>query len=149
MKIKLFLLICLCFSLLTNSVFAQSKIKKDTIYYLLDTLKIPVNDRIVTSQKMGNATFTEIKCPCVNRNDHPWFYSPDSKKKIFSKDKFRSIKLINLVSLIEIVKNSGDNFNKKYSFFIIEPMNNEYIVRETFFDGRETTVAIDSVTTKN
>lgn len=71
------------------------------------------------------------------------------KKRYFQKDEFRSIELINLVSLIEIVKNSGDNFNKKYSFFIIEPMKNEYIVRETFFDGRETTVAIDSVTTKN
>ena len=53
MKLKLSILLFLSLSVALNSLHAQNKIKQDTIYYLLDTLHTPVNDRMITAKMAG------------------------------------------------------------------------------------------------
>ncbi|MGF7080543.1 hypothetical protein [Mucilaginibacter sp. UYCu711] len=116
---------------------AQELIKKDTMYYLLDTLKIPINDRMITlAEQEGDGKFFLINCPCLSHDEKPQFYYRISKKISVSKKMFNSIKLISLTSLIEITKKSGNDFSNKYVFYMIEPDNKSYVMHQSYFIGR-------------
>jgi hypothetical protein len=131
------LILCLSLFGFVSSSYAQNVMKKDTMYYLLDTLKVPINDRMVTlAEKEGDGKFFLIQCPCLAHDEKPQFYYRISKKISVSKKTFNSIKLISLTSLIEITKKSGNDFRNKYVFYMIEPQNDAYIMHQSYFIGR-------------
>lgn len=131
-------LIILCLSLFGCFCSSSAQvIKKDTIYYLLDTLKTPVNDRMVTVHQNGNGQLTEIKCPCLKAHGTPQFLSRISKKALLTKNKFESLKLISLPGLIQIVSTYDEHFNNRYMMYIIEPNGNNYLVSLATYLGVE------------
>jgi hypothetical protein len=136
-EMKSVLILCLSLFGFVCASSAQRSIKKDTIYYLLDTLKTPANDRMVTVQKNGNGQFTEIKCPCLKAHGTPQFLSRISKKALLTKEKFGVLKLISLPELIQIVSTYDEHFNNKYVMYIIEPKGNNYTLNLSTYLGVE------------
>lgn len=119
-----------------NSVSAQNKLKKDTIYYLLDTLKTSINDRLVTSEIEDGRKIITVNCHCLKNGDTPQFiytikFGLPLKKKIF-----KSLKLVKLSDLIDLTrKNDFKTFLGKYVLFIIEPLGHNYIMYKSLSVG--------------
>jgi len=115
---------------------AQSNIKKDTIYYLVDTAKTSTYDRLITVQKNDTEQFYTINCPCLINNSKPVFRCNIEKKTYVDTIAFKSLKLTYLSELIELVrKNDNITFNDKFTIFFIEPSKKNYVKYKTFFLG--------------
>ncbi len=111
---------------------AQTEQKIDSIYYLLDTAKTPVNDRMWSIEADDQFKMYILKCPCLKFNGTPqFFYSVTDKEDkgwIISKREFQTIKLISLPDLITKAKQLLDTLPISRSFFLIEPEGKKYIV---------------------
>ena len=112
-----------------SNLSAQVKTKVDTVFYLLDTAKTPVNDRM---WEVGiELPFKQyvLKCPCLLYNSEIAFMYPiKDTGNIFDLDKLQKFKLIDLPRLIGKSKQFIENNFKGLVFFIIEPYKNKYII---------------------
>ena len=126
---NLFFLISIFYSF---NVFAQTAQKVDTIYYLLDTAKTPVNDRMWEIRIDDQFKSYILNCLCLKFNGMPtFFYSVTDKAdsgKIINKSEFKALKLIGLPALIIKSKELLDTEMISYSFFIIEPEGKKYMI---------------------
>src|ERR1700761_1670337 len=78
---------------------------KDTINYLIDLNKIPVNDRILKVDTPKNGREYILQCHCLAEGQNPyWLYLNKSGYKEISKDSLKAIKFISLSGLIEILQ---------------------------------------------
>jgi hypothetical protein len=113
-----------------NYASAQYAKKKDSLYFLLDTIKTPYNDRMWDISFEGNKYYT-ILCPCLRYNGRPTFLLLKSNKIIFIDNKalvkLRKIKIISLINLAKSGAEDG-SFNKLHNMFIIEPKAKQYAV---------------------
>ncbi|MFI5139843.1 MAG: hypothetical protein ACHQIM_18620 [Sphingobacteriales bacterium] len=123
---KIFFIVLLFCSL---NAFAQTKQKIDSIYYLLDTVKIPVNDRIWEIGVEGNFKYYTILCPCLAYGLQPtFFYRMDFGGQIINNTNLRTVKFISISSLILKAKKFTDSsFKGKYAIFFIEGKEKEFI----------------------
>ena len=128
---KLILAILLFWSL--NS-YSQDNNKIDSIYYLLDTSKTPVMDRLwdVDLEYGGIKVYT-IRCSCLQYDQRPTFsyHSNRAKSNILSKKGLGAIKLTRLNELVIKAKQfTTPGFKGKYAFFLVEPYERRYIYHQ-------------------
>lgn len=104
----------------------------DTIYYLADTAKVPVKDRIVEIGVEGPFRYFAIKCSCLAYNQNAVFISKrDDLGENISVVALKKIKLISLYHLIKLASDNGGNiFNYKHVAYILEPFERNYIKRK-------------------
>jgi hypothetical protein len=121
--------------------FAQTKPRKDTVYYLIDTLKIPVKDRMISTETALPFKFYTLKCNCLSSNNMPVFRANLSKQNSFDKKQISKIDFISLPKLIELVRKNDDaNFDDKFTIYFIEPLGKRFIGYKAFFLGGHTSV---------
>jgi len=123
--------------LISSSCYAQAPKSTDTIFYMVDTLKTPLNDRMIASEIAGDFNFYTIKCPCLKEGVYPVFRCNVKKYTKLGADDLSHIKFIKLSQLIQIVSTNDDkNFNDRFVIWFIEPHNyNTFIKRRVFFQG--------------
>lgn len=125
--------VCFLAFFLSYHTLAWSNPKADTIYYLIDTTKVTVNDRMWDIYTHDSYKFHVIQCPCLKLNGKPTFTNETRDRgKIISKTQIKKIKLISLSTLILRSKTLLDNNAplSTVSFFFIEPYGKNYVVRQ-------------------
>src|ERR1700744_4972597 len=105
------LLIVLTFN--AFAVNAQSKIKADSAYYLLDTSKTQPSDRLWRTYQEGNAKFYKLDIAAIDNllMDKPTFaYSHSFQQpSILNQAQLKSIKVSTLSELISILNQFAKN----------------------------------------
>lgn len=107
--------------------------KKDSVYYLIDTLNTPKNSQIWEIGIENPFKYYTIKCPCLEFGRSPTFiYRPDMQKAIMIKQK--ELKLFKQTNLSGLIQKAKEATNKdsanKYTFFIIEPKGKLFIINK-------------------
>ncbi|WP_448703006.1 hypothetical protein ACFGVR_11700 [Mucilaginibacter sp. AW1-3] len=135
-------ILCVVGFFMLCSITAYSQ-KKDTIYYLFDTVHTAPNDRMIriVRETLGKNTYVNysIQCACLAYGNMPLFSSNSNKATNINKATFKTLKFIQITHLIELVK-THDNatFNDNYDVFFIEPAAQNYVVRRVLYmPGRE------------
>jgi hypothetical protein len=141
MKItKLFIVV---FSILLNTTLKaqlNKPIKKDTLYYLIDTAKTPKLDRVFEIENSKQFVFYTIDCPCYAVKWKPQFYyvfkgtsnyDANLKPVYITKSEMKKLPFVTLYKLITVSCSEGTSVNKWHTIFFIEHLpNNQYLVRE-------------------
>lgn len=127
---KILFILLIIYSVVTRA-FGVSKI--DSIYYLLDTAKTQINDRLWDiHEEYPSLKIYIIKCPCLPFDNQPTFIENTgvAPNEIISKKKILGLKFISLERLISMAKQIATDNEKKniYSFFFIEPTGNEFVL---------------------
>ncbi len=128
MKTIRIIFLILCFCCLLKDINAQSVSKKDTIYYLVDLNKIPINDRMITVDSESVFKLYTINCRCSILNKQPVFFVKRNNAISVKKKELAKVKFITLAFLIDLIKTYDYvEFNKKYVCYFVEPMHNKYL----------------------
>lgn len=141
---KKFLLTGLIFAALSTK--AQSVVKADSAYYLLDTAKTPAPDRLWHTYSEGLVKFYELTVysSCSPLLDRPTFgYSSRQQKiEVIDDARFKAIKKSSLAELLLHLKQFADEdngikpeSNKAFYLYIIEPRAKGYTMIKTKLDG--------------
>jgi hypothetical protein len=111
--------------------FAQTRQKIDSVYYLVDTAKIPANERMWDiHEEYPSFKVYIIQCPCLRYNNKPSFVYNASEVKDYriTRKQLKALKLINLPALIRKVKQfTAGDFKGKYTIFLVEPAGKGYV----------------------
>lgn len=102
----------------------NAQVKRDTIYYLLDTAKVPVKDRMFTSEREGPAIGHILRCKCFPYGYSIFFYYPitDKKERRVSLQEFRKVRTVSITELIDLsLKCLEPVYRNKYQFIFAEP----------------------------
>jgi hypothetical protein len=110
--------------LLFNLQKVNAQVKTDTIYYLLDTAKVPIKDRMFRIEREGPAMCYILECKC-----YPYatgisflFDIASKKEKIISLQEFRRIKTVSITQLIDLaLKCLPPGHRGLYKFIFAEP----------------------------
>lgn len=132
---KIFIRVVLLGLLLIASVqaWAQKEVKKDTIYYLIDTAKVPIKDRMFLTGQEGNFYGYRLTCKCYPYQTDAFFtYLRSRKGTEVTKDDLRLLNTINLRELIRIVVQHGLDQVNKTIFFFIELNGQKFIQHQVF-----------------
>jgi hypothetical protein len=105
--VRLSLLFIVATALTKNSQ-AQVPAKKDTIYYLIDTVTTTKENRLITIQNQNEQNFLIIHCPCLYKGNEPVFRYNSSLYTTLKKSSIKAIKFAYLKNLIEVVR-KNDN----------------------------------------
>lgn len=117
------------FLLLFNLQKVNAQVKIDTIYYLLDTAKVPIKDRMFRIEREGPAMCYILECKCFPYATGITFFFPiaDKKEKIISLQEFRQIKTVSVMQLIDLALKCLPPGNRnKYEFIFAEPDGNHF-----------------------
>ncbi|QKJ31363.1 hypothetical protein HQ865_16870 [Mucilaginibacter mali] len=112
---------------------SQKRYVTDSIYYLVDTSRTLVKDRMVDVYFVGaNLKCFEIKCPCLKNGEQPIIeYNIKRKGKVISVPDFNKLKLVTLPELIKKIKpRFEDGFDEIQVYQIIEPEGDHYIMHQ-------------------
>ena len=124
---------------LANKAKAQSK--KDTIYYFLDTLNMPLRDRIITIEEEGNAKLVYVNCHCLKDFEIPIFRFNVKEGIPLKRKVFKSLNLLTLVRLMELARAVRSvDFQIQHVFYIIEPKGKDYVKYRSISIGGEITI---------
>lgn len=102
---------------------AIAQIKKDSIYYILDSKNKPKEETPFEKQVEGNFLTYVLKCKCYPHDKDPVFVSRienSQNTQFISIDEFEKIKTISISKLIKLTKQYGKDKVNRYSFFFIE-----------------------------
>jgi hypothetical protein len=134
-------LVALVFGVL--SVNAQSKV--DSAFYLLDTTKTPVSDRLWHTYSEGAINFYELTVYsyCSPLSDMPTFaYSSKRQKAWVDNTGFNLITksslselLLHLKRFAEEDKETKAELKKAFYLYVIEPQSKGYTIVKTQLDG--------------
>lgn len=114
--------------------------KKDTLYYLVDTLHTPKNDRMLEFNSYLRHQFYTINCPCLNNNTKPQFRT-NVNNKININSEYTLLKFISLSGLIDFVKkNDTDDFDERHVIYFIENNGAQYTKNRAYFMGSKKTI---------
>lgn len=113
-------------------VSAQDLKVLDTIYYLADTAKVPIKDRIIEIGVEGPFKYYVIKCVCLAYNQNAVFISKTADRvETINIATFKKINLISLYKLIQLANDNGGNiFNHKHIAYVLEPVGKSYVKRK-------------------
>ncbi len=125
---------------------AQTTKKIDSVYYLVDTAKTPVTDRMWDIYSEGPVTFYALQfpCTCPGLMNKPTFaYSKNWKtNRIISPNEFKSVKLTNLPILLQKIKDFAEvdaktknDLKTQFYIYLIEPSGYGYAVHKAILDG--------------
>lgn len=128
---KRLLFICLIFS--SVKLFAQGVQRDDSLYYLIDTAKTPVNERLWSIETDRQFKTYILNCPCLKYNGMPrFFYSlteAGDPAQVITKAGLKGLKLVTLRELITKSRQLLDTAMLSRAFAFIEPYGRNYIVR--------------------
>lgn len=130
---KYLLLFKIVFLILFNLPRVNAQVKIDTIYYLLDTTKIPIKDRMFNIEREGPFMFYSLECKCFPYGYGIGFYYQiaDKKGKKVSVQEFRKLKTVSITQLIDLaLKCLATENRSKYQFIIAEPKGDNIILTE-------------------
>ena len=109
----------------------SSKQTRDSIYYLMDTAKTPVNDRLWDIHDENALIFYTFQCACLQYGGNPTFVYNSNKPNQTHINSVRAIRLIRIVDLLKLLKQSeGEEFNKKHIMYFIQPSKKGYVKRQ-------------------
>ncbi|MFI5159133.1 MAG: hypothetical protein ACHQF4_09730 [Sphingobacteriales bacterium] len=130
----------------TLSAQNNDTVKKDTIYYLIDTARTPKLDRMfgINYVKIAEVVQYYIYCPCIWPDQWPTFIYERRKNlsdRTFIDSTFidkKALKKISFIRLKDLIEKACDNeyytFNAKYVLFFIEHLpNGRYLLRKVKF----------------
>jgi len=100
MKTKMVILELILLCLSFCKTYAQNSGKKDTIYYLLDTLSTPPLERMIKTEASKDIKFYTIKCPCLKDNVEPAFESAIASKSYVNNQVFKTYRFISLAPVL-------------------------------------------------
>ncbi|WP_025145976.1 hypothetical protein [Pedobacter jeongneungensis] len=126
-KIKFLIFAFLFFSVYIAKAQTQ-KIKKDTVYYLLDTLSVPAKDRMFKVEREGPAMVYQLQCKCYPYSTSITFYYDINRKKekIIKISEAKKIKTVSITELISLaVKSLLKEEANEYKFVFLEPSGND------------------------
>ena len=117
-----------------QSIKAQDRIKKDSIYFLLDTASIPLNSRMFLVEQEANTKGYILLCQCFPKHENAiFFYQINrAKTKFLSKDTFKSLKTISISELIKIVIKFSESEIEEHLFFFIEPDQKQLKINQVY-----------------
>lgn len=126
--------IFLFFTLYSLTSLCQTGDKKNSIYYLIDTTRTPIKDRMwdIHTEYPSIKTYN-IKCPCLQYDSEPMFiYNiAQAESIIITKTTLKTIKLISLPELILYAKTyANPDLREAYEFYFIEPNGKKYIIHK-------------------
>ena len=110
--------------LLFNLQKANAQVKIDTIYYLLDTAKVPVKDRMFRIEREGPSMDYALECKCFPYGYSIFFYYQiaDKKEQKISIQEFSKIKTVSITQLIDLALKCLPPENRNlYQFIFAEP----------------------------
>lgn len=119
--------------LLFNLQKANAQLKIDTIYYLLDTAKVPIKDRMFRIEIENPFMFYTLECKCFPYGYGIGFYYPivNKKAKKISLQEFTKLKIVSITQLIDLaLKCLAPENRSKYQFIIAEPEANNMKLTE-------------------
>jgi hypothetical protein len=127
---KKILLLALIFSSLR--LFAQNMHRDDSIYYLIDTAKTPINERLWSIDINNMYKAYTLNCPCLKYNGSPYFYyslkETSYPAQVINRTELKRLKLITLRELITKSRLFLDTSITSNAFCFIEPYGRDYIV---------------------
>lgn len=117
----------------SSGLFAQQKVKVDTVYYLLDTAKTPEIDRMWTLNEDGPLQYTRLNCPCVNDKDFPVFIFRVSENTVIKNLNSYRDKLVSLPDLIKKYKRA-QIVPSQYYFMFFVPQKEHFLLHPVKLD---------------
>lgn len=126
MKTRIIYILLLTIFSIDDSNAQITKIKRDSIYYLLDTTSVPIKDRMFTTEIENPLKIYVLRCKCYPGEADAAFstYNTATKNvKHISIEDFQKIHTISLIDLIAITSKSAKEKIYNETFFLIEPDN--------------------------
>lgn len=124
----------------TDFAYCQSdNTKPDTLYYLLDTAKVSINDRIVKIVDASLFKFYYFECPCLDEGQMPYLIhrTKDLGEKIAYAD-IDKYKLIGTSSLLYLFHKNYLEFDSKHVIYILEVLPDRKIIKRLVKTGAMT-----------
>lgn len=121
------------FLLLFNTQKVSAQLKTDTIYYLLDTAKVPVKERMFRIEREGTFMCYILECKCYPYATGITFFFPiaDKKEKTISLQEFRQFKTVSVTQLIDLaLKCLPPGHTGLYKFIFAEPDGNNILLTD-------------------
>ncbi|GEM_PF-1785459 len=124
------LLLCAICLMLSSACLGQNRIKKDTVYYLLDTIMTSPGDKLFSITCTNGAnTSLEINCPCRMDGGKPRFSYNVLKPIPLSIEKMRTINYLTLGGLIDLARHNDNlTFFYNYVLYFIKPSKDGYVM---------------------
>ncbi len=117
-------------TLCVNYAFGQKGMVKDTLYYMVDTSKVPLNDRLVQIEQEGPRITYKITCPCLQFGEYPKFVT--GNKRTEKIDRISKAPYTNLSNLLIYIKENSRDFNNKYVMYIVRLLGGSYVKQRAF-----------------
>jgi hypothetical protein len=133
MKKTIFILFFLSIISLQKILAQKTPLKKDTVYVLVDTGKVPVKDRMFNITKEGRFKVFTLMCNCYPWQTNPQFtYGWERPGTLLSNGDFKKVKTISISELIKITSQFGQDKMEKTIFYFVEPERGKWRMHETF-----------------
>jgi hypothetical protein len=131
---KYYFSIILCISFYTARAQKARINNIDSIYYFVDTAKIPIKERMMDIGIESTYQYFTIMCPCLKYNTNPTFiYKIKDSGQTIDKAAFDKLNTVTLIKLINLAKQTADlTATTLYIYFFIEKNNDDkYIIHKT------------------
>lgn len=110
--------------------------KRDTLYYLIDTAKVPVNDRIVKITDAPLFKFYYFSCPCLDQGQMPYLiHRTKDIGEILSHSKLSKFKLTGTAPLLYLFHQNYYRFNSEHIVYILEVLSSRKIAKHLVTTG--------------
>lgn len=118
------------FFFIVPGILAAQPFSKKMLFYLADTSKTPVNDRIIEADLDGRVKTYSVLIPCFSRQRKPVFYYDLNEPGRKINNKFlKTLKLIKLSDLVALACSLGsDKFNELYEVYFLSPFRKDLIL---------------------
>jgi len=128
MKYFLIILLLICIGL--SSKAQNTSRKRDSLFFQLDTAKVPITDRMWEIHQENSFVFYTFQCPCLANGANPTFIFNLNRPSETKIKNVSNIKLTSILELLRIVKQSKSTFNGRYLLYFIIPSNEGYVKRQ-------------------
>ena len=134
MKKKLSIIILLLLTITSKDLLAQKlQIKRDTIYYLVDTIKVPKADRMFLYGEEGDTYGYRLTCQCNTWQSDAFFVRRiDAKGLFLKKADFKKYKFITIRELIAIVVKFGNDNIRNHDFYFAEQQEKKFLLYRVY-----------------
>jgi hypothetical protein len=110
------------------------KPNKPNIYFLIDTAKIPPNDRLYKINNTAKYVAFDILCPCFSGQQYPGFMS-NQKPVILSKGNIKKYNFITLKDFLFKICKEKEGIEKNNNIYFVEKIKNKYYMYLVMMDS--------------
>jgi hypothetical protein len=121
------------------SACAQTKSKIDSIYYLIDTAKVPLNARMWKIETDNAYKYFILQCPCLPSSGKPELtYNMKIEGEVINETEVKTLKTVDIYTLILEAKKFFDNKLKdNYAIFLVEPKDKKFVIHKVVLKNTE------------